>query len=233
MTKKVQLNNILNNKSLLKVISGMENFDKDNIKTVVNSAVLGGANAVDISSDYEMINWVKENHSELILFVSSLSIESLLKAKENGADVLELGNFDALYSKGKSITKEEIINLTRELRSRVGKDTVLCITVPGNVSIKEQIDVALQLQAAGADILQIENLNYNSDYKNAVEIVKIVEIPVILSGKIDSKKVEKAISTGVNGIGIGNAIRNKGSLHDMTEEVKSLMKVLNKELFLV
>jgi nicotinate-nucleotide pyrophosphorylase len=167
------------------------------------------------------------------LFVSSLSIESLLKAKENGADVLELGNFDALYSKGKSITKEEIINLTRELRSRVGKDTVLCITVPGNVSIKEQIDVALQLQAAGADILQIENLNYNSDYKNAVEIVKIVEIPVILSGKIDSKKVEKAISTGVNGIGIGNAIRNKGSLHDMTEEVKSLMKVLNKELFLV
>jgi len=233
MTKKVQLNNILNNKSLLKVISGMENFDKDNIKTVVNSAVLGGANAVDISSDYEMINWVKENHSQLILFVSSLSIESLLKAKENGADVLELGNFDALYSKGKSITKEEIINLTRELRSRVGKDTVLCITVPGNVSIKEQIDVALKLQAAGADILQIENLNYNSDYKNAVEIVKIVEIPVILSGKIDSKKVEKAISTGVNGIGIGNAIRNKGSLHDMTEEVKSLMKVLNKELFLV
>jgi len=230
MIKKVELKRILEEKTLLKVISGMENFDSNNIRMVVNAATLGGANAVDISADFENIKWVKENHSKLILFVSSLSVEKLVKAKEFGADVLELGNFDALYSKGESISKEEIINLTRELRNKAGESAILCITVPGNISIKEQIDISVQLQAAGADILQVENLKYDSDYENAKEISKVVEIPVILSGRIDSNKIEKAISTGVNGIGVGNAINSKLNLPDMVQEVKSLSSKIKQKI---
>lgn len=222
MIKKFQLKKILEEKKLLKIISGMENFDKNNIRMVVNASTLGGANAVDISADSENIDWVKENHTKLILFVSSLSVETLVKAKEWGADVLELGNFDALYAQGRSISKEEIIDLTRELRNKAGEDAILCITVPGNISINEQIDIALQLQAAGADILQVENLKYESNYQNAKEISNIVEIPVILSGKIDSSKIEKAISTGVNAIGVGNSVSSKSNLPEMVAEVKAL-----------
>lgn len=225
--KRNELKNLLEEKKLLKIISGIENFNSNNIKMVVNAANIGGANAVDISSMPENIEWVKKNYEKLILFVSSLSVESLLKAKEYGADVLELGNFDALYLKNKSISKEEIIALTRELRYKSGNNAILCITVPGNISLEEQIDISLQLQAAGADILQLENLKYESDYQNAKEITKVVEIPVILSGKIDSFKIEKAISTGVNGIGVGKAVNSKSTLNEMIEEVKSLVSKIN------
>src|SRR5258708_6102180 len=152
MIKKFQLKKFLEEKKLLKVISGMENFNDENIKMVVNAATLGFAQAVDISADSKNIRWVLENHTKLIIFVSSLSPAMLVKAKEWGADVLELGNFDALYAQGKSITKEEVIDLTRELRTLAGNDTIICISIPGKLEINEQVELAIQIQAAGADI---------------------------------------------------------------------------------
>ena len=91
---------------------------------------------------------------------------------------------------------------------------------------KDQVDLACQMQAAGADMLQVENLEYDSEYENAKAIVKAVEIPVILSGKIDATKIEKALATGVNGLGIGNAINSKKDLPSMVEEVKASMKAM-------
>ncbi len=226
MIKKFQLKKMLQEKRFLKVISGMENFNQGHVRTVVNSATLGFAQSVDISADSENIKWVKENHTKMITFVSSLSPSMLVKSLQWGADVLELGNFDALYTQGKSISKEEVVSLTRELRMLAGKDAMLCITIPGNISIEDQVDLACQMQAAGADMLQVENLEYDSEYENAKAIVKSVEIPVILSGKIDSTKVEKALATGVNGLGIGNAINSKKDLPSMVEEVKSVMKAM-------
>ena len=55
-------------------------------------------------------------------------------------------------------------------------------------------------------------------------------IPVILSGKLDSSKVEKAMLTGVNGLGIGNAINTKLNLPEMVEEIKSVMKFLDAKI---
>jgi thiamine monophosphate synthase len=226
MIKKFQLKKYLEQKKLLKVISGMENFNRENIQMVVNAATLGSAQAVDISADSDNIRWVLENHTQLITFVSSLSPAMLVKAKEWGADVLELGNFDALYALGKSISKEEVIELTRELRNLAG-DATICISVPGHLPVNEQVDLAIRLQAAGADILQIENLNEESEYENAAPIASAVEIPVILSGKIDSTRIEKALASGVNGIGIGKAISAKADLPGMVSEVKASMKVIN------
>ena len=230
MIKKFQLKKMLEEKKFLKVIAGMENFNKANVRAVVNASTLGHAQAVDISADSSNIEWVKENHTRLITFVSSLSPSMLVKSLEWGADVLELGNFDALYAQGKSISKEEVIALTRELRMLAGKNAMICISIPGKLSINEQVDLASQMQAAGADMLQIENLEYNSDYENAKAIVKAVEIPVILSGKIDASKVEKALATGVNGIGIGHAIISKNTLPEMVEEVKSSMKAMEEKV---
>ena len=226
MIKKFQLKKMLEEKKFLKVISGMENFNKGHVRTVVNAATLGFAQSVDISADAENIKWVKENHTRLITFVSSLSPAMLVKSIEWGADVVELGNFDALYAQGKSISKEEVVALTRELRMLAGKEAMICITVPGTLSIEDQVDLACQMQAAGADMLQVENLEYESEYANAKAIVQAVEIPVILSGKIDASKIEKALATGVNGLGIGNAINSKLDLPSMVEEVKASMKAM-------
>lgn len=229
MIKKFQLKKMLEEKNLLKVIAGMENFDDSNIRMVVNAASLGNAQAVDISADMENILWIKENHTKLIIFVFSMSTQMLLRAEDAGADVLELGNYDCIYEEGRTVSSDEIIEKTRELRANAKKDTMLCITVPGNLSVKEQADLAIQLQAAGADILQVENLNSESDYKNAQEIVKVVEIPVLLSGRLDSSKIERAFDTGVNAIGIGKSIRTKENLPAMVEEVKNCMKIIRQE----
>src|SRR5690606_12735134 len=149
-------------KKLFKVIAGMENFDQENIKSVVTAATLAKAPAVDISADSEIISWVRENHPQLITFVSSMSAAMLVKAHEWGADVLELGNFDALYDQGKDIEPEIVVEMTRELREQA-KDAVICVTVPGKLPVAKQVDLATRLQAAGADILQAENLKYESD----------------------------------------------------------------------
>lgn len=226
MIRKFQLKKFLEEKQLLKVIAGMENFDEHNIKMVVNAASLGGAHAVDISADADNIQWVKENHTRLITFVSSMSTVMLAQAHKWGADVLELGNYDSHYERGQVVTKEEVIEKTRELRSMVGSKAVICITVPGNVSIEEQVDLSVQLQAAGADILQVENLVSESDYANAKAISEAVEIPVLLSGRINSSKVEKAMATGVNAVGIGAAINKQTEINVMVDEVKAAMKAI-------
>lgn len=222
MIKKYQLMKLLEEKKLLKVISGMENFNEENIKMVVNAANTGSAQSVDISADSDNIKWVKENYTGLIVFVSSLSTAMLIKAREYGADVLELGNYDAVYTQGKKVSKEEVVELTRELRSKT--NAPICITIPGNIEIEEQVDLAVQIQAAGADIIQVENLKRESEYENAKAIVKAVQIPVLLSGRIDSTNIEKALSTGVNAIGIGTAINSKPDISSMVDEVKASMK---------
>lgn len=227
MIKKFQLKKFLEEKKLLKVISGMENFDSNNIKMVVNASTLAGAQAVDISADSDNIKWVKENHTKLIVFVSSLSPAVLAQAEDWGADVLELGNFDAAYARGKSVSKEEVISLTRELRSLASKNAVICITIPGNLEISEQVDLAIQVQAAGADLLQVENLKEESEYENAKAIVDAVEIPVLLSGRINHTRVEKALATGVNALGIGHAVNSKQEIHLMVEEIKASMKAFS------
>jgi len=235
MNKTSKIRELLAEKKLFKVIAGMENFDTENIKMVVESAVKAGASAVDISADSEVIAWVKENYPELIVFVSSLSPAMLVKAQEWGADVLELGNFDAIYTQGKTIEKEEVINLTRELRQSAGDDAFICVTIPATISLEDQINLSFQVQAAGADLLQVENLNYDSNYENAKAIIEYIQIPVLLSGRIDNSKIEKALSTGVNAIGVGNAINSKKTLDAMITEAKSCSDaiIISNELLVI
>jgi len=227
MNKASKIRELLAEKKLFKVIAGMENFNTENIKMVVEAAVNAGAQAVDVSADSETISWIKNNYPELIVFVSSLSASMLVKAQEWGADVLELGNFDAIYTQGKTVDREEVLNLTRELRRNAGNDAIICVTVPANVSIEEQVSFSFQVQAAGADILQVENLSYESNYENAKAIVEYIQTPVLLSGRIDSTKISKALATNVNAIGVGYAINSKNSVEAMTTEAKNCFNTIS------
>ncbi len=52
------------------------------------------------------------------MFVSSVNPEELAMAAQHGADVLEIGNFDALYAEGKRISAEEVLELQKNKRTR-------------------------------------------------------------------------------------------------------------------
>jgi ribosomal protein L7Ae-like RNA K-turn-binding protein len=59
MTILPTLQRALNRRTALKVISGLQNFDRANVAAVVKAAELGGATFVDIAADADLIRMVK------------------------------------------------------------------------------------------------------------------------------------------------------------------------------
>ena len=89
----------LRSNSLLKIISGLNNFDAHSVKTIVEAAALGGADLVDIASKPELVDLVR-NYSSLHVCVSSVVPNSFLDSVKAGASLIEIGNYDTFYEKG-------------------------------------------------------------------------------------------------------------------------------------
>ena len=86
MTTLQTLNAALQERRLLKVIAGIENFDLNSVVTIAKAAQAGGAQAVDIAADAALIKAVKEA-TNLIVFVSATEPAKLISAAANGAEV--------------------------------------------------------------------------------------------------------------------------------------------------
>lgn len=218
MTHLQTLNAALQERRLLKVIAGIENFDLNAVVSIAKAAQAGGAEAVDIAADTALIKAVKEA-TNLIVFVSSTEPAKLIEAAANGADVLELGNFDALYHQGIHPTKAQIIEWTRTVKDAVGTAVPLCVTVSGHLSIEDQLDLATTLQAMGVDILQTEGQvgpqtgdtfsalsGAVSALANTAEIRKVVELPLLLAGGFTHVTAPFAIAAGADALGVGKAV---------------------------
>ena len=83
----------------LKVISGLHNFDKQNVVDVAWAAQRGGASHIDIACDADLVRAAREV-CDLPICVSSVQPADFAAAVNAGADMLELGNFDSFYEKG-------------------------------------------------------------------------------------------------------------------------------------
>ena len=88
----------LRSKSLLKVISGLNNFNIQSVKKIVEAASLGGADLVDIACKPELVDLVLKN-STLPVCVSSVVPRSFQDCVEAGASLIEIGNYDTFYEK--------------------------------------------------------------------------------------------------------------------------------------
>ena len=69
----------LRSNSLLKVISGLNNFDVQSVKIIVEAASLGGADLVDIACKPELVDIALKN-SSLPICVSSVVPHSFLES---------------------------------------------------------------------------------------------------------------------------------------------------------
>ena len=234
-----RMNQALQNRTFVKVIAGIENFDASNVQDIVKAAKAAGAHAVDIAADADLIRMAKQ-HSDLTIFVSSTEPAKLIEAARAGADVLELGNFDAMYRRGEEPTAEQILNWTREIKAAVGDSLPLCVTISGRLALDVQLDLATSLQAAGADLIQSEGLMLGkgqddthsalmaitSALANAAEIRKVVELPIFVAGGINPANASFAVGAGANGVGIGRAVSLCQTASEMEAVVAETVKAL-------
>lgn len=227
-------------KRAVKTIAGINNFDVEKVKKVVSASEQAGASAVDIAADAELIRISKEL-TELPIFVSSVDADKLAQAYEDGADALEIGNYDALYAQGLRITADEVLEITRRTRELVGSDVFLSVTVPGHISIEEQIRLAVALEELNVDLIQsegaavanVENTGArgllekaNVSISNTIEIKRNTEIPVMTASGITPTTSSMAFAAGADAVGIGSCINKLNSTIEMIAVIRTILEKL-------
>jgi pyruvate/oxaloacetate carboxyltransferase len=223
----------------LKVISGLNNFDAENVAAVVKAAELGGATFVDIAADVELVRLAK-NITSLPICVSAVEPEKFVQAVAAGADLIEIGNFDSFYAQGRKFAAEEVLALTKKTRAMLPGIT-LSVTVPHILTLDRQVQLAEELVQAGADIIQTEGGMSSKPAHGgtlgliekaaptlaaAYEISRVVSVPVLCASGISSVTVPLATAAGAAGVGVGSAINQLNSKVAMIAAVRSLVEAL-------
>ena len=233
----------LQEKRAVKVISGIDNFDIENIKKVVSAAEKSGASAIDICAREDIVSEIR-SLTDMPIFVSSVVPSELARAVELGADAIELGNFDVLYKSGKSFTAAEVLHLVQETRSLLGdNDVFFSVTVPGEISTAEQIELAQKLEEMGIDLIQTEG-HYNSSSElsgaralmdraeltlsNTIELCRNVEMPIMTATGINPTTAPFAFAAGASAIGCGSCINKLSSEIAMIATATALVEIAKR-----
>ncbi len=233
----------LQEKKAVKVIAGIDNFDIVNIKKVVSSAENSGASAVDICANEDIVKEIR-SMTELPLFVSSIVPRELARAVELGADAIELGNFDVLYKKGISFTAQDVLRLTKEtLELLNGREIFFSVTIPGEIAISEQIELARELETMGIDLIQTEG-HFSKDSQadgvrglmeraeltisNTIELARNIEMPIMTATGINPTTAPFAFAAGASAIGVGSCINKMDSTLSMIATIKNLVEIAEK-----
>jgi hypothetical protein len=213
----------LGRRQALKVIAGITNTDLRDVMNICESAAKAGAHAVDIAANPDIVASVVAMQLPITVVVSSLQPEALLKASQLGADVLELGNFDALYEQGEFYSSDDVFDLAADVRA-LCPTTPLCVTIPGHLSVTAQQTLARNLTQLGVDILQTEGairLVARKQVKaltpqekvaltlhNTRILDQVTHLPVMTASGLTETNLLDAFLAGASGVGVGTVIRN-------------------------
>lgn len=229
----------LQNRCAVKVIAGIANLDLDNVLQVVRAAEAAGAQAVDVAAHPEIVKAAKEA-TQAAVFASSVEPEALAAAVAAGADVVELGNFDALYDQGLFLSAEEVLELATQTVALVQGRALVSITVPGHLTVESQIRLAAQLEALGVDMIQTEGatrvlsseptaMSLSAAEKEAITLrntralVKATRLPVMTASGITASNVNAAFEAGASAVGIGSYVNKANTEAEMTVRAEAVM----------
>ena len=230
-------------KRAVKVIAGIGNFNMESVKKVVCAAEQGGASAVDVAYSAEIIKMAKEN-TTLPVMVSSIVPQELASAVKMGADAIEVGNYDVLYRNGIRVSAVEIldiVNKTLELLN--GEGTFISVTVPGHISVDEQISLAKKLEELNIDIIQTEGAatvtaqnggarglleTAQVSIANTVELSRNVEVPIMTASGITTTTAPLAFAAGASAVGVGSSVNKLDSVIAMIAVVRTLVEAAAK-----
>jgi thiamine monophosphate synthase len=223
----------------LKIISGLTNFNADRVAAVVRAADRGGATFVDIAADPGLVRLARQLTS-LPIGVSAVEPEQFVAAVAAGADLVEIGNYDAFYAEGRRFEAAEVLELTRQTRALLPA-TLLSVTVPHILELDQQVQLAEALVKVGADIIQTEGGTSSQPVHGgtlgliekaaptlaaAYEIARAVSVPVLCASGLSSVTAPLAIAAGAAGIGVGSAVNKLNSEVAMIAVVQSLVEAL-------
>jgi|SRR6478672_5932626 len=240
MTMHPQLQKAFDERRALKVISGLNNFDAQNVAATVKAAQHGGATFVDIAADANLVRLVRQL-TDLPICVSAVEPAKLVNAIAAGADLIEIGNFDSFYAQGRRFEAAEVLALTYETRALLPHVT-LSVTVPHILELDQQVQLAEELVKAGANIIQTEGGTSSSPVHAgtlgliekaaptlaaAYCISRAVSVPVLCASGLSSVTLPMAIAAGAAGVGVGSAINKLDSEIAMVAAVRSLVEALD------
>ena len=244
-TLPVSLQKSIQNRSLLKVISGLNNFNPESVLRISKAAGIGGADLLDIACESELVKLAVET-SNIPVCVSSVEPKLFPEAVKAGASIIEIGNFDSFYPDGRFFSANEVLSLAVESR-RLLSEVVLSVTVPHILPLDEQAQLALDLVDLGVDLIQTEG--GTSSHPISPGTLGLIEkasptlagtfaitsalresnldMPVICASGLSEVTVPMAISVGANGVGIGSAVNKLKTELAMIATVKGLRQSLD------
>ena len=235
------LQHSLEQRSTLKVIAGLMNFDAASVERVARAAGYGGADLIDVACDAELVKLVIEAASGVPVCVSSVEPEQFPAAVSAGAVMVEIGNYDAFYPQGRIFGADEVLELTRRTRALL-PDVVLSVTVPHVLPMDQQEQLAVDLVAAGADLIQTEGGTSAKPFSAgslgliekaaptlaaAHSISRAVNVPVLCASGLSAVTLPMAIAAGATGVGVGSAVNRLEDELAMIAVVRGLRQALN------
>ncbi len=240
----VSLQRSIDKRSLLKIISGLSNFDKYSVECVAKAASIGGADLLDVACSPDLVRLAIDS-SSLPVCVSAVDPELFPAAVEAGASMVEIGNFDSFYPKGRFFGAAEVLDLTCRTRQLL-PDVVLSVTVPHCLPIDQQIELSIDLVEAGADWIQTEGGTSAKPFSPgdlgliekaaptlaaAHSISKNIQktypsVPVICASGLSPVTAPMAIAAGASGVGVGSVVNRLDNQLAMVAIIKRLRQSL-------
>ena len=230
----------LDQRSTLKVIAGLMNFDAASVARVSRAAGLGGADLIDVACDPELVSLALEVSGGVPVCVSSVEPEQFPAAVAAGAAMVEIGNYDAFYPQGRIFGGEEVLELTRRTRALL-PEVVMSVTVPHTLPMDQQEQLAVDLVAAGADLIQTEGGTSAKPFSAgslgliekaaptlaaAHSISRVSAAPVLCASGLSAVTVPLAIAAGAAGVGVGSAVNKLDDQLAMVAVVRGLREAL-------
>jgi len=229
----------LEERRALKVIAGLTNFDAASVERISRAAGMGGADVIDVACDPALVQLAAEV-SSLPICVSAVDPELFPAAVAAGAAMVEIGNYDAFYPLGRIFDAEEVLAITRRTRELL-PEVVLSVTVPHVLPLDQQEQLAADLVAAGADIIQTEGGTSAKPFSAgslgliekaaptlaaAHSISRAVSVPVLCASGLSAVTVPMAIAAGAAGVGVGSAVNKLNDQLAMVAVVRGLREAL-------
>ncbi len=247
----IDFNKRIKERSLFKVIAGLNNFDQSSVARIARAARHGGADLLDVACDPDVVRLALEV-SGLPICVSAVEPHLFEMALDAGASMVEIGNFDSFYPQGRFFEGDEVLELTRLTRRLLPK-VPLSVTVPHILSLDKQAQLAVDLVDSGADFIQTEGGTSSRPLspgslgmieKAAPTLAathSIVEtfnkngccVPVLSASGLSAVTVPMAIATGAHGVGVGSAINRLNDELAMVAAVHSLREAIDSAKCLI
>ncbi|MED5165046.1 MAG: DUF561 domain-containing protein [Cyanobacteriota bacterium] len=235
----------LEQRSALKVIAGLMNFEALSVAQVARAAGHGGADLIDVACDPELVQLAIRESAGVPVCVSAVDPELFPAAVAAGAAMVEIGNFDAFYPQGRIFGAAEVFELTRLTRVLL-PEVVLSVTVPHVLPMDQQEQLAVDLVAAGADLIQTEGGTSAKPFSagslgliekaaptlaaahSIFSALKAADraVPVLCASGLSAVTVPMAIAAGAAGVGVGSAVNRLNDELAMIAVVRGLREAL-------